>query len=117
MTMGKNPIKKAGPQAGFFVMQTRLFLGCVFGSFCGALGSVSSTFGGVTGALGCVGSTFGGVGSSRCRGGNCGRSGRSRCRGLGGGSRGGFVTAGSQTNRQQGGNEQIASHDQKSFEG
>lgn len=110
-------MEKAGPQAGFFVMQlqTRLLLGGVFGGVNGTFGGVNSAFGGIGSSF----SSFRGF-SSRCssrsfgfrrfrRGGRSrGRSGcrsRSRC-----GSRGGFFTAGDQTNRQQGSNKE-AIHD------
>ena len=118
-------IKKAGPQAGFFVMQETLLLGgvlggigCAFGGSIGAFGSVSSAFGGIGSTLGGVSSTFGGVGSRsssvsfrgfRGRGRSGGRSrsrGGSRC-----GGRSRFFAAGGQTNRQQGGNEEGAIHD------
>jgi len=95
------------------MLQTALFLDGVFGS-------VSSAFGGISSAFGSVSSTFGSVSSALCSvsrssGGRCagvsfrgfrgrsrgGSGGRSGCRSR---SRSRFFTAGGQTNRQHGGN-------------
>ena len=100
------------------MVQEALLLDGVLGCICRTFGSVSGTFGGISSALGSIGSTLGGVSSRsgsisfRCFRSGCRSRGRGGCRG---GSRrrsrGRFFTAGGQTNRQQGGNEEGAIHD------
>lgn len=90
---------------------------------CLLLGGVCGVFGGIGNALRGVSSTFDSVGSALCSVGRCGisfrhfrRCGRSRSRGgrrsgRRGGSRSRFIAAGGQANREQGGNEEGAVHD------
>jgi hypothetical protein len=112
----RNGNKKAGPQAGFFVLQEALLLAGVLGSIGCALsgvsstfGSVSSAFGGISCALCGIGSRSGSVSFRRFRSGGRSR-GRSGCR-RGSRCRGRLFAAGGQTNYQQGSSKEGAIHD------